>query len=92
MPTKRQRVTRSLVARITPEAIAAWKAGDWGDLQRALRLPPWHASPLDVGGDQPAGNTAGATTWAEATRLRSELIALAGEQGLRQLATNTASA
>ena len=35
MPTKRQRVTRSLVARITPEAIEAWRAGRWIDLQRA---------------------------------------------------------
>ena len=79
MPTKRQRVTRSLAARITPEAIAAWRAGRWGELQRALRLPPWHASPLDAVGDQPAGNAAGATTWGEAARLRAELIALAGE-------------
>jgi hypothetical protein len=89
MPTKRQRVTRSLVARITPEAIAAWKAGEWGDLQRALRLPPWHASPFDADGDCPTGNTAGAATWPEAVQLRAQLYALAGDPGRDTSPTNS---
>ena len=81
MPTKRQRVTRSLVARITPEAIEAWRAGRWIDLQRALRLPPWHTSPLDADGDCPTDNTAGASTWPESACLRAQLRALAGDSG-----------
>ena len=46
MPTKRRRKSREVVRRITPEAIAAWRAGDVWGLHRALALKPWQDSPL----------------------------------------------
>lgn len=74
MPTKRKRKGRGLASRITPEAIAAWSAGDSVALKRALRLPPWQLSPLDAVGDCPwHGLTAGATTWPDSVALREEL-------------------
>jgi hypothetical protein len=48
MPTKRNRVPRNPLARVTPEALAAWRAGDRLALHRELRLRPWDHNPLDT--------------------------------------------
>jgi hypothetical protein len=61
--------------RVTPEAVAAYRAGDADALRRALRLKPWEASPLDVGEHgcvYPLG-TAYAQSWPQALELRQEL-------------------
>ena len=47
MPVKK-RLAKVRQNRITPGAIAAFRAGDRKDLAEALELPPWHVSPLDV--------------------------------------------
>ena len=42
MPTNRTRRQRGRGAEvITPEAVAAWRAGDYWALHRALNLRPW---------------------------------------------------
>jgi hypothetical protein len=72
--TKRTRRKHGLLQRVTGDAVALYRAGDWLGLHRALGLPPWHASPLDV--DQacpwPTG-CAGGDTWQAAVDLRAEL-------------------
>jgi len=71
----RKRRPRNIArSRITPAALAAYRAGDVPALHRALNLPPWQVSPLEVSGacPWPAG-TGGAETWAESERLRKEL-------------------
>ena len=58
MPTKR-RVDKARRHRISPEAIAAYRAKDCNALHRALNLRPWKASPLRVDqGPAPGGPTA----------------------------------
>src|SRR5262245_17999477 len=46
MPTKRTKLSRPTRSRITPRAVAAWKAADFGALHSALGLKPWECSPL----------------------------------------------
>jgi len=46
MVTNRTPLNRSARRRLTPEVIAAWKAGDESALHRALGLFPWDQSPL----------------------------------------------
>ena len=43
---------------LTPEVFAAFDAGDEYVLRRALKLPPWHASPQwdDLDGSPPYGD------------------------------------
>jgi hypothetical protein len=80
MPVKR-RVAKVKENRITPEAVAAYRAGDYHALHRALGLKPWEASPLPSSvtllgvedGPAPSGNTAWAASWAKAQELRREL-------------------
>ena len=45
MPVKR-RASKQLRHRITPEAVEAYRAGDYMQLHRALGLMPWECSPL----------------------------------------------
>ena len=45
MPAKR-RVGKMRALAITPEAVEAFRAGNWIALHRALGLKPWEASPL----------------------------------------------
>jgi hypothetical protein len=61
--------------RITSQALAAYRAGDWLSLHRELNLRPWQPSPLDVGTDAPPGaeTNAWAHSWALAVELREEL-------------------
>ncbi|WP_394889549.1 hypothetical protein ACG873_30260 [Mesorhizobium sp. AaZ16] len=75
MPLKR----RALKARrrITPEAVAAYRAADWQALYFALDMRPWEISPLDVHDGRspyPAGS-GGAESWPTAQKLRIELEA-----------------
>jgi hypothetical protein len=75
VPVKR---TRSKVRdhRITPEAIQAYLADDYGALHRALGLKPWETSPLWVEpGPAPSNGTSYALTYAKAQELREELEA-----------------
>jgi hypothetical protein len=75
MPTKR-RTPKTRDHPITPEAVAAYRAGDALALHRALNLKPWTASPLDAGGACPwSPGSGGAETWQLAVDLRAELEA-----------------
>ena len=46
--TKRSRKARPGRGAIPPEAVEAFRRGDTPDLLRALGLPDWHHSPLEV--------------------------------------------
>ena len=77
MPASRRRA-KVRRARITPEAVAAFRARDWIQLHRALGLKPWEASPLDVRpGDEAeaAGPGAGVyeRSFPQALQLKAEL-------------------
>ena len=76
MPSKR-RVTKSREYRITPEALAAFKAGDSIRLHRALGLRPWQPSPLDADDGPPPWppGSSGREFWPLACDLRAELVA-----------------
>ena len=76
MPIKR-RVPKCR-QRVTPEAVAAFVAGDWRGLYRALGLRPWQAHPLDVDGPRPDwARGIQAESWDQALALRAELQAAA---------------
>lgn len=47
MPGKRTRA-KARAHRITPEALEAYRLGDWPLLHRHLGLRPWECSPLDA--------------------------------------------
>ena len=81
MPTKRTKVARHL--RITPDAVAAYRAGDIEALDIALgKIPFSDPSPLEADTDQPpAGvmDTPGLCwrkAWPEARALRLKLEAI----------------
>jgi hypothetical protein len=78
MPTKRTPINRATRRRISPKAVAAFKAKDEVELHRALGLKPWEASPLDAGPRAscpwPSG-TGGFVTWGQAQALRAALEA-----------------
>lgn len=71
MPTKRTHRARNQKQRITPEAVAAFRAGDYGRLHNALGLKPWEESPLWVGDKCP--DYVRPDDWQNAKRLRDEL-------------------
>lgn len=73
MPIKR-RTAKVRPHRITPEAIAAFCAGDRLALHAALGLRPWMPSPLEANGESPwPVGTAGHQFWCLARELRTEL-------------------
>jgi len=77
MPVKR-RVSKIAAYRITPEAVAAFRRGEWMELHRLLGLRPWQVSPLDAYDPEPPAHSHG-TAWADfwplARELRAELLA-----------------
>lgn len=78
MPSKRSRVARPLQRRITPQALAAYRAADWMQLHRELGLKPWEASPLAVDADEPPApelQNAWTASWVRAVELREALEA-----------------
>ena len=78
MTTIRRRTRNQQAGRITPEALAAFSAGDRATLKRALRLPPWQVSPLDAEGACPYPPLTGAAaTWPDSLTLRNQLQAAA---------------
>ena len=56
MPAKKRK-SKMRAHLFTPEVFAAFDAGDKYTLRRSLKLPPWHASPLDedLAGPAPYG-------------------------------------
>ncbi len=48
MPSKRTRVARSIGACVTAAALDAYRARDFTALHLALKLPPFHRSPLPI--------------------------------------------
>ena len=56
MPVKKRKSKKAY--QFTPEVFAAFEAGDEYSLRRALKLPPWHATPLDtdLAGPPPYGS------------------------------------
>ena len=74
MPTKRRRIGRKIGMHITPEAVAAYVAGDLRALHVALRWPPWLPSPRDVDpGEPPAWIPA--DRWARAQEVQAAIEA-----------------
>lgn len=77
MPAKR-RVSKLRDQRITPEAVAAYIAGDEVALHRLLGLKPWEPSPIGAVGESPwPRGSGGETSWPKACKLREELDRLA---------------
>lgn len=74
--TKRRKRVRGFTERITPEAVAAYQAGDWGALTRALRLKPWDMTARAVIHGHCVVDTP--EQIARTNALRAELDALAG--------------
>lgn len=76
MPVKR-RVAKTHSHRITPEAIAAFRAGDHTALNRALGIRPWETCPLDAyPGPCPSrckNDPYRVADWRQAQQLRREL-------------------
>jgi hypothetical protein len=62
MPTTRTKRARSRSG-LTPEAIAAFKAGDEIALHQALGLGTWMPSPFDVDGPEPPDWGRDGTAW-----------------------------
>jgi len=87
MPVKR-RNAKARPHRITPEAVEAFRAGDYMALHHALGLAPWEASPLPASitplGVDPNGpkqwrdGQDNIETWSQAVELQRELQAAAG--------------
>lgn len=76
MTTLHRRKRTEQAGRITQAAVEAFRAGDELALHRALRLPPWQISPLQVDRDCPwPAGTGGAMTWPDSVALRAELEA-----------------
>ncbi len=76
MPTKRTPIRRGARTRITPEAVAAYQAGDGAALHGLLGLKPWEASPLDAKTwkcPYDDDSTAYAGSWQQARELRGQL-------------------
>ena len=76
MPVKRRK-PKEREHRITPEAVAAFRAGDVGALMLALGMRPWDASPLEADDEEPpAWSTPGPwrDSWPKAVALRRNLI------------------
>ncbi len=76
MPVKRRK-SKMRTHQLTPEVFAAFDAGDANALRRALKLPHWHASPLDPDIAGPA-LYAHETCWAmsrpDALEIRQEIL------------------
>ena len=76
MPTKRTPINRATRRRISPRAVASFKATDEVELHCALGLKPFEASPLDAGPRTEcpwSEGTAGFATWGQAQALRAAL-------------------
>lgn len=74
MPVKR-RVAKLSEHRITPEAVAAFRRGDWMELHRLLGLRPWHPSPLDAYDPDPPAWAGPGDAWREFWPLARDLRA-----------------
>ena len=77
MPVKRRK-PKIRTHQLTPEVFAAFEAGDEYALHRSLKLPPWHASPLDtnLAGPAPYGpETCWALSRPDALEIRREILA-----------------
>ena len=77
MPVKRRK-SKMRAHQFTPEVFAAFDAGDEYTLRRSLKLPPWHASPLDedLAGPAPYGpETCWAISRPDALEIRREILA-----------------
>ena len=77
MPVKRRK-SKMKALQLTPEVFAAFDAGDKNALRRALKLPHWHASPLDtnLAGPAPYGpETCWAISRPDALEIRLEILA-----------------
>jgi hypothetical protein len=78
VPVKRRK-SKLKAFKITPEVVAAFEAGDEQALACALKLPPWHASPLwtDLAGKAHYGTEDMSVNQTRATALdmRNEILA-----------------
>ena len=74
MPVKR-RGAKAKANRLTPEVFAAFDAKDEWALASALKLPPWHASPLDTGPSPYPPTCSWSLTLPAAREIRREILA-----------------
>lgn len=84
MPTNRKRVDRKPAQRISPAVMAAWRAGDMGEVNRQLGTKPWQVPVERATKDMPPDWSAGspwAESWPRARELYKALIAVAGKPG-----------
>jgi hypothetical protein len=76
MPAKRTKA-KDRRLRITPEVVAAYRAGDEVLLDGLLGLKPWEASPIGINSaDQPSPwppGAGGASSWPQAIELWKQL-------------------
>lgn len=76
MGTIRRRKHTERTGRVTPAAVAAFRAGDKAALHAELRLRPWQASPIAAVGACPwPASCAGAVAWPQSVALREVLEA-----------------
>ena len=89
MPAKRIK-PKARAHRVTPEAKAAFEAGDWRLLHTHLGLKPWEASPLDIESEADAdchGNGAWKLSVPKALQLRIQLFdALGAKPDISEMA------
>lgn len=84
MPTNRKRIDRTPVQRLTPQVIAAWQAGDMGEVNRLLGTKPWQVPIHYATADRPPDWSDGspwAESWPRARELHVALIEQAGKPG-----------
>jgi hypothetical protein len=92
VPTTRQRIGHRMVSTITPQAIEAWKQGDYHACLAALGLGPWDHDPFHTTSPEPPGwlvehaargsdIVAGPANRRRAWQLRQALIEAAGPPG-----------
>ena len=81
MPVKR-RESKAYAHRITPEVIAAYEAGDFFRLHRALGLKPWEisplpqsAEPLGVSHEPSPDGSAWMDSWQQAKNIQAAILA-----------------
>ena len=95
MPVKRRILKQK--HRVSPAAVAAFKAGDWWGVYHAIDMRPWETHPMDVDFEEPAEWVRKVPTflerWNEAVVLRRALVeaSTASSNGLRSAQAENAT-
>ncbi|WP_214471076.1 hypothetical protein [Mesorhizobium sp. dw_380] len=62
----KRRLSKTKTVKITPEAVAAFEAGDRQTLHHALGLRPWEPNPLEIDGPTSPAWASDGTAWSQA--------------------------